>query len=503
MRISIIFLATTFSVVQLLRADPGYSQDIDSIQVTIDCKNGSLSETFYKIEKQAPVLFAYQPRQVALYRNIILPKATRTLRKTLDLLFAGTDLQYRQAGNNIIVFRPTARTTEASPLQLAPSTPAEPLFADTLMIIKGKVVDKDGRPIPGAGITIKGRGVNKETGTDETGSFSIRVNSSATHLLIHCVGYQAKELSLSSKKEFYLLSLESSTTTLKDMVVTGVVRRTNESFTGAVSTFTAEQLRTVGNQDVISSLKVLDPSFQVFDNINLGSDPNMLPNVQLRGASNLPDLKGDYTGSPNVPLFILDGFEVPLQKVFDLDMNRIERVTILKDATGTALYGSRGANGVVVINTKQPEPGKLRISYTGDYTLETPDLSPYHLLNGSQKLEAEKAAGLYTGNSPAQQQWLDERYNDRYKEIQRGVNTDWLAQPVRNAFGQRHYLYLDGGDAYLRYAVDLSANNVAGVMKGSGRDTYSGGTMLSYRYKQLLFRNYLSYTYNRDRKSVV
>ncbi|HVW58448.1 MAG TPA: carboxypeptidase-like regulatory domain-containing protein, partial [Puia sp.] len=379
MRISILLLAATLTVGQLLRASPGYSQDVDSIHVTIGLSNGSLRDAFARIEKQTTLLFAYQPQQVAGFVKINLPRATRTLKATLDLLFKGTDLEYRVSGNNIIVYRPK-KTGLSDPLSAPDLSALNMPLTDTPVVIRGRVVDKDGHPIPGAGITLKR--TNRETSTQENGEFIVRVRNTETHLLVHCVGYQAREVTLTPGKNYYVLTLESSTTTLKDMVVTGVIRRSNESFTGAVTTFTAEQLRTTGNQNTIASLKALDPSFQVFDNIQAGSNPNTLPNIQLRGASNLPDLKGDYTGNPNVPLFILDGFEVPLQKIFDLDMNRVEKVTILKDATGTALYGSRGANGVVVVNTKQPEPGKLRVSYTGDFTLETPDLSAYHLLDG-------------------------------------------------------------------------------------------------------------------------
>ena len=99
-------------------------------------------------------------------------------------------------------------------------------------------------------------------------------------------------------------------------------------------------------------------------------------------------------------MFILDGFEATAEKVFDLDMNRVASVTLLKDAAAKAIYGSRAANGVVVIETIQPEKGKLKVSYTGDLTVTAPDLTSYDLCDATEKLEVERTAGRYNGHFP-------------------------------------------------------------------------------------------------------
>ncbi len=99
--------------------------------------------------------------------------------------------------------------------------------------------------------------------------------------------------------------------------------------------------------------------------------------------------------NPNLPLFIMDGFEVSATKLYDLDPNRIENITILKDAAATAMYGSRAANGIVVITTVPPKPGKLQIDYSMTGTLQMPDLSDYNLMNASEKLETERSAASY------------------------------------------------------------------------------------------------------------
>ena len=156
--------------------------------------------------------------------------------------------------------------------------------------------------------------------------------------------------------------------------------RRAESFTGAATTFKREAILRAGNQNLLKSLKNLDPAFQIMENLEFGSDPNRLPNVQLRGQTSFSNLQGDYEGNPNQPLFILDGFETTIEKVFDLDMNRVASVTLLKDAAAKAIYGSKAGNGVVVIETIRPKAGELRVYYSGDFGIEAPDLTGYDLM---------------------------------------------------------------------------------------------------------------------------
>ena len=141
-----------------------------------------------------------------------------------------------------------------------------------------------------------------------------------------------------------------------------------------------DELAKVSSNNLLSALQVFDPSFRLKDNVDMGSNPNSMPNFRIRGNSGFgaeglseANLKND----PNLPTFILDGYEV--------DVDRIESVTILKDASATAIYGSRAANGVVVVTTKAPQEGQLRVSYNLNVAISAPDLSDYHLLNAREK----------------------------------------------------------------------------------------------------------------------
>ena len=243
----------------------------------------------------------------------------------------------------------------------------------------------------------------------------------------------------------------------------------------------------------------------IFDNMEFGSDPNKDPKMTLRGASSIDigsediDLKGSYVNDPNAPLFILDGFEASVQKIKDLDMDRIASLTILKDASAKAIYGSRAANGVIVIETKRSSTGDLNVTYTGNVTLEVPDLTSYNLTNAAQKLELEKDFGLYEVTNPndiSGEVRLLEQYNQKYKSVVAGVNTDWLAKPLRTGVGQKHSLSIELNNNNLSLIADFSYNHIAGVMKGSTRDTYDGSLQASYRHKNFNFRNILTVTSN-------
>ena len=207
-------------------------------------------------------------------------------------------------------------------------------------------------------------------------------------------------------------------------------------------------------------------------------------------------MKGSYANDPNAPLFILDGFEASVQKIADLDMNRVESLTILKDASAKAIYGSKAANGVIVIETKKNTESSLRISYSGSVEIQAPDLSSYNLTNAAEKLEIEKDAGLYYDKNLSTLFNLQKDYNKKLAAVVSGIDTDWLSKPLRNGVGTKHGISFEMGNERLNLIVGFSYNNVQGTMKGSDRTNYEGSVSISYRYKGLNFRDNLTITSN-------
>lgn len=369
--------------------------------------------------------------------------------------------------------------------------------------VGGIVVDENGEPLPGA--TVRENPVSKEqelraVATDINGHFSLLISGKTKQLKASYIGYDDQLVTLDGR-DSYKIKLKPSDKSIDEVVVNGTFTRKANTFTGAVTTVKGEELKRVGNSNVLQSLKNIDPSFMQIENLSAGSNPNALPDYQMRGASTISSVQGEYASSANQPLFILDGFETELTRIMDLDMNQVESVTTLKDATAKAIYGAKAANGVIVIETKKPEQGKMRITYTGSLDIEVPDLSSYNLCNASEKLQVEKLAGLFSSDNALTQISLDKTYAEKLREILKGVDTDWLAQPVRTGVGQKHSIYLEGGQSSLQYGVNLSFNNIAGAMKGSDRNTFSGGITLAYRLKNVIFRNKLTIDYNNSNES--
>ena len=377
--------------------------------------------------------------------------------------------------------------------------------------IRGTVIDSNKEPIPGASIIVKG--TRTGTSTNIEGEFTLDVKDDKVTLEISFIGMKKQTLQVDATRRKSLeITLVDDVKTLEDVVVTGYNNVRKTSFTGSSTQISGDDLRKVSQTNILGALQSFDPSFRLMTNNQFGSDPNALPEMYIRGSSGIgvKELdrdqlsKSNLENNPNLPTFIMDGFEVSIEKVYDLDPTRIESMTILKDAAATAIYGSRAANGVVVITTVAPKPGEIRVSYNFTGTLELPDLRDYNLANASQKLEIERLAGLFekgNNNNIDTSQGMNAYYK-KYAYIQKGVDTDWMSLPLQNAFDHKHsVLYIEGGTPNLRYGVDASYNGVNGVMKGSGRDRYSIGFSLDYRVKQLQVKNTVTFGHTKSKES--
>ena len=380
------------------------------------------------------------------------------------------------------------------------SVPMTSLFRSktTSEKITGVILDENKQTVIGANILLKGTSQGATSGTD--GHFSLAIPDSNAVLIVSFIGYEKSEIKVGRNLSLKII-LKPDLKSLDEVVVTGLFTRKADSYTGSVVTVNKDELLRVGNSDILTSLKNIDPSFQILQSNSYGSDPNQLPDIQMRGASSFSDMKDQYQTSPNQPLFIVNGFEQSLTKVMDLDMNLVKTVTILKDATSKAIYGSKGANGVIVIETELPKEGKLRVSYKGDLNIQYADLTSYSLANAREKLEIERLSGVYTSDNQLNQLALDQEYSNLLKEVERGVNTYWLRIPLQVGIGQKHTGRFEGGTGDVNYSMDISYNDIQGVMKGSNKKTISGTALISYRYNKFLFRNSLSVSNNNSANS--
>ncbi|WP_158644028.1 SusC/RagA family TonB-linked outer membrane protein [Pseudobacter ginsenosidimutans] len=520
MRVTLLSVAFLTCLVTLAGTSSGQNT---REKVTVRFSDMPLKKVLRELERTTKLNFTWRSNDVANSPNITYTATNEFLFRVLGNVLEPAGLSFVQRGNNIVLVRRPATPflPVATEVDNKLVTILYPLY-DTVPVytVKGRITssEKLNEPVPNATVTVKGRRIS--TMTDPDGYFTIKIPKGAILLTFTQVGYEPVEARIDFDGQMFI-SMKPRAQAMTEVITTGIYKRPKESFTGAATTITGDQIRAMSMTNALSAIKIFDPSIRIPDNIQFGSDPNQLPNISIRGTNNFSqslgsnssvpqsgaDFMASYSSNPNQPIFILDGFEVSLQKIYDLDINRIASYTILKDAAATSMYGSRASNGVIIVDTKQPAPGKLQASYSGSLNITGPDLSVYNLLNAKEKLEVEKIAGIYTTyeGQTGSGAYLDAYWRRllSYREslVAKGVNTDWMSLPLRNGVGSNHSLNLGGGDQYMRYQLNVNYKSDAGVMKGSSRDVYSGDMTLSYRYRGLNFRNAMSLGFGKANNS--
>ncbi len=197
--------------------------------------------------------------------------------------------------------------------------------------------------------------------TNADGKFTINVPRKQS-IKVSYIGYKSQSVQILRPESDLKITLKANTVDMDQVVVTGISKRSKNSFTGNYVTVKGDELRSVSPTNILRGLQFFDPSFRIVQNNNRGSDPNAQMDFQIRGDQSLGNLNSEATSMelmldnvssrPNVPLFVLNGFIVPISRVLNLDPERVESITILKDAAATAIYGSKAANGVIVVETK-------------------------------------------------------------------------------------------------------------------------------------------------------
>jgi len=469
---------------------------VEPQRVTLNLKDVSLSVLFQEIKKQTSYKFFYNDTQEKQMGKISISVSNETVEKVLEKVFSGKEYTCKISGEQIIVVK--RQETKKSAQEV---------------VIEGLVLERDSMPIIGATVLLQG--TTTGVATDVNGKFRFVVPmSNEIYIEVSFLGMKKqvhKVLGLPNPKPMRIVMLPE-TMGVDEVIVTGYANIRKESFTGAATTVTKEEILRISPRNVIDVLQVFDPSLRMVKNNEMGSDPNTLPEFYIRGRTGMDGVtqldkleaqqggdmsKFSLTTNPNLPVFILDGYEVEVQKIYDMDPNRIASITILKDAAATAMYGSRASNGVIVVETVTPELGKLQVAYSFNASLTVPDLSDYNLMNAEEKLQAELLSGLYdlsTANGMT-------AYFMKKNYITKGVDTDWMSQPLQNQFNHSHSLYISGGTEGFRFGTDLSYNHEGGVMKKSYRNRMSVGIYVDYRVGKLQIRNNVSYDLARSSDS--
>lgn len=453
-----------------------YSQ---TAKLSLSLKNRTVKEVLAEIEKSSEYVFLYHDENLDTNRKVSIEIKDQTIEKILDNLFRGTNNTYFISDRQVFI----SKSKEALE-RLKKEEEQQQQKPDPRILITGTVADSNGEPLIGVTVRQKsGRSAGAVSGL--SGEFSIYVYNMNESLIFTYVGMETKEIKLKAGTTTYKVVMSESNTELESVVIeAGIIQRDKIGFTGSYTSVTGDELRAVGNMNVLQSLKSFDPGVIMLDNNLQGSNPNQLATIEVRGKTtlNLTSVQDDAASNPNQPLFILDGFEASLTEINDLDINRVASLTILKDAGSTAIYGAKGANGVIVVETIKPRAGELMLTYTGNFRLGWADLGVYNMMNAAEKLEFERKAGIY-GDLENYEGNIGNisKYNNILNDIARGVDTYWLKQPIRTGFTNNHSLGASGGDKNIQYQVNLNYQNYGGVMKDTKRETYGGNIRLIYR----------------------
>ena len=434
---------------------PISAQELSGAKVTLSMRDASVEDFANEVAKQTGLSIKFP--DVKAFKGITLDVRDQSVSSLLLNLSNQFPLSYNIEGNTITFAKKDVTQRKGS--------------------IRGQVTDVNGDPLVGAIIRVDG--INGGFVTDINGEYEVKTDKKEVHLTVAYIGYKSVNKNVKNGATANI-TLHEDSKEMQEVVVTGYQTKNKNSFTGAQVAVTRDQLMNVGTKNVLKSIASFVPGMVISDDNLKGADPNSVAEINIRG-------RATFDGQANTPVFVVDGAQVTAEYVYDMDMNDIETVTVLKDASASALYGAKASAGVIVITTKTLKGGKLKLNYSGTVRLSTPDLHDYNLLNASEKLEYERLAGLFTDTSPSRQYTLDQDYARIFNNIQSGVETDWLSKPLRNAFSQSHSLSVDGGDERAKYNLGVRYGKDAGVMKGSDRSRLSTNFRLSYNVSGKFF----------------
>ena len=477
-------LAAAAVAAALSQAPPAAAQGGDGWKdtpVTLRKSNEPLGAIFEMVAKEAGATIEF--RNVAI-EGMDKPATVniqgQPLDKALMSLIGRSDVKVTYDPARRIIVEPASK-----------GQAAQPQAKGGTLAVQGTVRDaKTKEALTGATVVVtdgtKDGGHTTGVITDAEGKFSLYVPHKAS-IRVSYLGYATKSVQVTQAGKAMEIALEpSGDVNLDEVVVTGISKRSKSSFTGNFVEVRGEELRRLNPNDFLKGLQFFDPGFKIVENNTAGSDPNATPEFRMRGdqslglqpaASSMDLMLDNVSSRPNTPLFVLDGFIVPMSRVLQIDPQRIEGITILKDAAATSIYGSRASNGVIVIETRVVPDGALTVAYNGSMTVQAPDLTGYNLMDAAEKLAMEWDSGVYRqGNATSMN-----RYNSLLRNVLAGVDTYWISQPLRTAYQTRHSLSAAGGTELFRYSLDANASLSPGVMKGSANNTKGVNFNMTYR----------------------
>ena len=457
MKLSMIVFALMCTTLNILYARDARGQEISNTSATIILDGGSLKSAFDQIERQTPFRFAYVEKQIENYSKLQLTPGKRTLDALLSDLFLQTKLDYTVKGNMIVVVE--------NPEKEIVSILAAPIR------ISGTIVNENGEPMEGVSIVVKGSSAG--TTTNVEGKFALDVPAQNAVLEITRVGYLAKEVIVSSAEPLTIV-LQSAKGAMEEVVVVGYGTQRRVNLTGSVSS--------VNMADVTKGRPVT--------NLSRGL-AGLAAGVYVSAASNRPSsdnasilVRGQGTLNNSAPFVVIDGMEGNISSVNPED---IETISILKDAASSSIYGSRAANGVILITTKKGRSGRVQFNYNGYMSLETVANTIEPVSNYADYMGLVNE-GLKNANqrAPFSQASIDVWRQNEGGDQLLYPNVDWRKEVFRTAKSHMHNISASGGSDKITFFSSFKYSDNPGIIEKAGVTRYDLRTNLEAKIKDWL-----------------
>lgn len=408
----------------------GFAQNT---KLNLNLENKQIREILNEIENQSEYTFMYDNQKVDVERRVTIRVNTTSIEKTLSQIFRDEQIDFRIIDRHVMIYPKEGNGVVQQQVK-----------------ISGTIVDMAGQPLPGVTVLIKG--TNLGTVSDFNGEYTIADVPVEGILVFSFVGMKTQEVQV-GRQSVINISMSEDAIGLDEVVAIGYGTQKKINLTGAIATMSSDDL----NKRVITSpesmLQGKLPGLQVIQ--NSGEPGNNSNSLQIRGL-------GTFDGAGKNPLVLIDGIPGDMSSI---NPNNIETVTLLKDAASASIYGSRAANGVILITTKQGTKGQLSVEYGFNLGNYSPTVLPDLVTNSADYMELYNEAMEHTGGRPVP--YTDEEISAYRNATDRDKypNTDWLDLMVNPAWVQNHFLRMSGGTDKTVYSVSMGLNDEPGVMK--------------------------------------
>jgi TonB-linked SusC/RagA family outer membrane protein len=443
------------------------AQEILNRRISISAQNQDVEVIIKRIEKLASVQFLFSREIIQSKRKVTYQAKNEQLSQVLAQVLTPLNLSYEVVGQQIVLKR---EATTAIPNQQTTSNAQMEAAQDRQ--ITGRVIGEDGQGIPGVNIQIKS--TTRGTTSDVTGNYRLNVPEQAGNILVFSyIGYVTQEVPISTQSTINT-TLIVDNKTLNEVVVVGYGTQKKRDITGSVVSVSEETLKEVPAPNLVNQLKGRAAGVTVVSN---GSTPGSQGSIRIRGNRTLTSGQGSASDGLDGPLVVVDG--IPFGGLNDINPDDIASLEILKDASATAIYGSRGAGGVILVTTKRGKIGKPVLSYDGYHGI-TSVMGKYNVMNGPEYAQFKQDAAKYNRTAPG-----TTAYPLTAKEqeaLAAGVSTDWQGLIYKPGFNTNHQLGLQGGVENTQYSFGLGYFNETGIIPSQKFERYTIRATIDQRF---------------------